>query len=209
MKIITLLPIALLTLAGCAANKHTEEPVAPEPVVTDIVEEKPALVSEVEEQPVQAQVIAIKVKPPEPARTTTVLFDFDSSQLNEDDREIIRTHAKFLTENPEFIVKIEGHTDERGSQDYNKRLGVERANVIRNELIDQGVQSKQVAITSYGEEKPKSQGQNESAWAANRRAIFVYSDNLAKNTNIDAEIETGETNSIPENDNSVLADIDL
>ncbi len=162
MQITLLLPLSLLALAGCASNKPIAEPITHEPVRIDVVEEKPALISATE-APV-TQVINIKAKPPEPAKTTTVLFDFDSSQLNKENRKIISTHVGFLVDNPEFSVKIEGHTDDRGSQRYNKVLGVQRANVIKQELIQQGVQRQQVTITSYGEEKPQLQAQNENAW---------------------------------------------
>jgi len=194
MKITLLLPLSLLTLAGCATNKPIAEPITHEPVRTDVVAEKPALISAIEVQPAQV----IRVKPPEPAKTTTVLFDFDSSQLNGENRKIISSHANFLVDNPEFRVKIEGHTDDRGTLHYNKILGVQRANVIRQELINSGVQHQQVTITSYGEEKPQLQAQNENAWAANRRAVFVYTDTLAKQQNNDTE-----------NDSSLLAESGL
>ena len=173
-KLLTLIPLSLLIFAGCAANK----PITPKPVAVEAeVVEQPVIAVE-EEQP--TEVITIKAKPPTPARTTTVLFDFDSSLLKQEDHEIIGKHAKFLSDNPDYKVRIEGHTDERGSLAYNKILGIKRANAIKSVLIGQGVRSNQVSITSYGEEKPKLNESSEHAWEINRRALFIYTNQVTE-----------------------------
>ncbi|MGP1955120.1 MAG: peptidoglycan-associated lipoprotein Pal, partial [Arsenophonus sp. NC-QC1-MAG3] len=83
-------------------------------------------------------------------------------------------HATFLRSNPSIKVIVEGHTDERGTPEYNIALGERRANTVKFYLQSKGVNGKQIAIISYGKEKPAIQDNDEAAYAKNRRAILVY-----------------------------------
>lgn len=101
-------------------------------------------------------------------------FDLDSSAINSNYARSIKAHARYLKDNPKARVRVEGHTDERGSSEYNIALGERRAQAVANMLTANGAAVSQVAIVSYGKEKPAEQGHDEDAWKYNRRAIIVY-----------------------------------
>ena len=101
-------------------------------------------------------------------------FDFDSYALSEETKEIMRRHAQFMNASSSVSLRIEGHTDERGSADYNYTLGKKRANSIKNVLVKNDVNPKQITVTSYGEEKPAVEGDTEKAFSKNRRGELVY-----------------------------------
>lgn len=104
----------------------------------------------------------------------TYYFDYDSNELNEQDTLSVYAHAKKMMQNPRARARIEGHTDERGSREYNVALGDRRAKAISNLLMLKGVGQHQISIVSYGKEKPAVSGQHESAWSQNRRGMIVY-----------------------------------
>jgi peptidoglycan-associated lipoprotein len=103
-----------------------------------------------------------------------IYFDFDSSEIRPEFVSVIAAHAHALARNASVRVRLEGHTDERGSPEYNIGLGERRAQAVRRALMLQGVTDAQVATVSYGEERPAVAGQDESAWAKNRRVEFIY-----------------------------------
>jgi peptidoglycan-associated lipoprotein len=104
----------------------------------------------------------------------TVYFDFDSSEIKGEGTDIVAAHAKYLAANPSARVRLEGHTDERGSREYNIGLGERRAQSVRRALLLQGAADAQISTVSYGEERPAVAGHDEAAWAKNRRVEFVY-----------------------------------
>ena len=101
-------------------------------------------------------------------------FDFDMSRISSDFAAILDQHAKYLNDNPDVKVLIEGHTDERGTPEYNIALGERRAKSVATYLENMGVDSSQLSVVSYGEEKPMVKGSTETAFAKNRRAVLVY-----------------------------------
>ncbi|HHJ39003.1 MAG: hypothetical protein AXA67_11005 [Methylothermaceae bacteria B42] len=103
-----------------------------------------------------------------------IYFDFDSAQVRGEDIPVIQAHAKYLLENPQVKVVLEGHTDERGSREYNVALSEARAIAVAKIFELQGVPSTQVSVVPYGEEKPVALGHNEEAWSKNRRVEIVY-----------------------------------
>lgn len=103
-----------------------------------------------------------------------VYFDFDSSEIRGEGTDIVAAHAKYLTANPNLHVRLEGHTDERGSREYNIGLGERRAQAVRRSLLLQGASDSQVSTVSYGAERPAVAGSDEAAWAKNRRVEIVY-----------------------------------
>jgi len=103
-----------------------------------------------------------------------VYFDFDSSTLDDEDRAIIQAHADYLVQHPTVKVTLEGHTDERGSREYNIGLGERRANAVAEVMKLMGVPGQQISTVSYGEERPAALGHDESAWRLNRRVEIVY-----------------------------------
>jgi peptidoglycan-associated lipoprotein len=102
-----------------------------------------------------------------------VHFDYDESDLRPDAQEALGRKVPILRSNPDVRLRIVGHTDERGSLEYNLALGMRRATVVRQYLADFGIQGSRFETTSMGEDSPLSGGSNESAWAQNRRAEFV------------------------------------
>ena len=105
----------------------------------------------------------------------SVYFDYDSYEVKAEYKDLVTAHAKFLTENRQFKVLIQGNTDERGSREYNLALGQKRADAVKKMLALLGVREDQIESVSLGEEKPKNEGHSESAWAENRRGDMLYS----------------------------------
>lgn len=103
-----------------------------------------------------------------------IYFDFDRSEVKPEFMAVVQAHAQYLSQNPNARVTLEGHTDERGSREYNIGLGNRRAQAVRRMLMFHGVADRQVETVSYGEEKPVARGQNEEAWARNRRVEIIY-----------------------------------
>ena len=102
-----------------------------------------------------------------------VYFDFDSYDLRKDARETLKANAAWLRDNPAVIVDIEGHCDERGTNDYNMALGAKRAQAAMDYLTALGVTSDRLSTTSYGEEVPVCEEHTEECWQKNRRDRFV------------------------------------
>lgn len=105
----------------------------------------------------------------------SVYFDFDKYEVKPEYKDLVTAHAKFLADNRQFKMLIQGNTDERGSREYNLALGQKRADAIKKMLTLLGAREDQVESVSLGEEKPKNEGQSEAAWAENRRGDMLYS----------------------------------
>lgn len=101
-----------------------------------------------------------------------IYFDFDQFTLSADARNVLAGNAKYLQANSGVQIVIEGHCDERGSDEYNLALGESRALAAKDYLVSLGVSAKRLSVISYGEEKPAVRGATEDAWAKNRRAEF-------------------------------------
>jgi peptidoglycan-associated lipoprotein len=100
-------------------------------------------------------------------------FEFDKSRLLSEAKEILRRKARWLKANSDVSVIVEGHCDERGTNEYNMALGDRRAQSAKSYLVDLGIARRRLTTISYGEEKPLARGHNQEAWAKNRRAQFV------------------------------------
>ncbi|TAK92450.1 MAG: peptidoglycan-associated lipoprotein Pal [Burkholderiaceae bacterium] len=109
-----------------------------------------------------------------PLATRSIYFDYDSFVIKSEFNATINAHAKYLTANPGRKIAIEGNTDERGSREYNLALGQKRAEAVRKALAALGVAEGQMEAVSFGEEKPRAQGNDEAAWKENRRADINY-----------------------------------
>lgn len=101
-----------------------------------------------------------------------VHFGFDSDALDSIAKAKIDANAEWLMENSESRVNIEGHCDERGTNEYNMALGLRRARAAHDALVNKGISSDRISVVSYGEELPLDPAHNEAAWAQNRRAHF-------------------------------------
>ena len=112
--------------------------------------------------------------PQSPLSKRTIYFQYDSSQVQQDFIPVISAHATYLLKHPNYKLVLEGHTDERGSPEYNIALGEQRAKAVALLMEAQGVPASQLRIVSYGEEKPAVEGHDEAAWQLNRRVELVY-----------------------------------
>jgi peptidoglycan-associated lipoprotein len=103
-----------------------------------------------------------------------VYFEYDSSSVRQEDQITLEAHASYLADNPTARVRLEGHTDQRGSREYNLALGERRALAIRQILMIQGASINQFQVTSFGEERPQNEGDSEANWQNNRRVELIY-----------------------------------
>jgi peptidoglycan-associated lipoprotein len=112
--------------------------------------------------------------PNNPLSKQIIYFELDSSQVKSDYVPVVAAHARYLQSHPSQHVILAGHTDERGSSEYNIALGEQRAKAVERLMKAQGVTAAQLEIVSYGEEKPAVAGHAESAWSLNRRVEVGY-----------------------------------
>jgi peptidoglycan-associated lipoprotein len=103
----------------------------------------------------------------------TVNFEFDSAELTVSARSTLNRQSAFLSVNPDLMIVIEGHADERGTREYNLALAERRATAVRDYLVAKGMNSARVRTVSYGKERPAVVGSDEASWAKNRRATTV------------------------------------
>ena len=109
-----------------------------------------------------------------PLSQQVIYFDFNASTIKSEYRDLITWHGRYLATNSDMKVRLEGHTDERGSREYNVALGDRRAQAVSRILMFQGATKKQIEVISYGEEKPVELEHTEAAWSKNRRVQLVY-----------------------------------
>jgi peptidoglycan-associated lipoprotein len=103
-----------------------------------------------------------------------IYFDYDSADIRSVYVDVVAAHGKFLSANAAVRVRLEGHSDERGSREYNIGLSERRAQTVRRALALQGVRDSQVTTVAYGEERPAAAGSDENAYSKNRRVEIVY-----------------------------------
>jgi len=174
-----LIVLLIIFAAGCAKKyvtpplksavqketvKETAEPVKKE-VVKEVVEPKEAKLQE-----------SVVTATEEPSALKDVLFDYDKYDIRDDARPVLDTVSSFLKNNAAVNVVIEGHCDERGTNEYNLALGEKRAKAAKDYLTSLGVLPSRLSIITYGEEKPLCTEQNEACWQKNRRAHFAVTE---------------------------------
>jgi peptidoglycan-associated lipoprotein len=179
-------------LVGCAKRPATTQAAAPAPTgaaTTTAATPAPAMAQPpTATTPAPAPATAAPTTPPATAAPTArpepkefrevtdlrdVFFDFDKYDIRPADAKALDGNASWLKSNPNHLVLIEGHCDERGTNEYNLALGERRAKSTMNYLVSQGVQASRITIISYGEERPSCTQKNEECWAKNRRAHFL------------------------------------
>jgi peptidoglycan-associated lipoprotein len=174
MRVMQLLAVlvAALALTGCpkkvetkpdtGANTSTSSGVSTSGVTT------PSNQSATDEERVRGQLAELQ------RMGLIIYFDYDKSDIKSEYVNVLAANAKFLNSNVNYKVRLEGHTDERGSREYNIGLGERRAQAVRRALLLQGVGENQITTISYGEERPAAQGHDEEAYAKNRRVEMNY-----------------------------------
>ena len=105
----------------------------------------------------------------------SVYYDYDNYDVKPEFRALVEAHARYLRDNPNARVTLEGNCDERGSREYNVALGQKRSEGVKKMMTLLGAREQQIEAVSFGEEKPKSAGTGEAAWSQNRRSDVVYS----------------------------------
>ena len=162
-----LIPMFLFTVS-CAQQevKDTEETATepekvPEETATQATQEATADMSAEERAIIAARNMFL---------SEDVYFEFDKSTLDSMSQDILSRKADWMRDNQDIVVSIEGHCDERGTNEYNLALGEKRAESEKSFLVDLGIDAYRISTVSYGEERPVDSGQNEEAWAKNRRA---------------------------------------
>jgi peptidoglycan-associated lipoprotein len=106
------------------------------------------------------------------ALTAVIHFDFDRSDITDEAKSTLDAKVPVLNANPAVRIRVAGHTDSRGSDEYNLALGQRRAAAAKRYLTQRGVDASRIDVISYGEERPAAQGEDESAWSQNRRDEF-------------------------------------
>ncbi|MFP4079388.1 MAG: peptidoglycan-associated lipoprotein Pal [Ectothiorhodospira sp.] len=112
--------------------------------------------------------------PDSPLAQRVIRFGFDEDTVDSKYLELIAAHGDYLSRHPDVAVRLEGHTDERGTREYNLGLGERRARAVQRMLELQGASRDQLQVVSYGEEMPEDPAGTEEAWARNRRVEIVY-----------------------------------
>lgn len=176
MKFLHVAAVAMLSLGLAACQKPTK-PDAATPAPSDSGAAASGLGGEgagagsatgaTQLTPQQQALAAIQQK-------NVVYFDYDSSEIRSEYVPVVAAHAQYLVRYPTARVRLEGHTDERGSREYNIGLGERRAQTVRRALLAQGVAEAQIATVSYGEERPAVEGSDDAAYAQNRRVELVH-----------------------------------
>jgi peptidoglycan-associated lipoprotein len=163
-----LIALPVLTLAACSSTSSTDQ--------------SGADTSGMAQETVQVETVEQVVSPAEQMRQklealrqeNTIYFDFDKATIRPEFIETLQAHGAFLSANPSVRVTVEGHSDERGTPEYNIALGERRAMAVVQYLQNLGVTSGQISTVSYGEEKPVDMSRTEAGFAKNRRAVLVY-----------------------------------
>ena len=167
-----LLLSAILAVFSCSGKVKQEEEIAPDVMIED----KSANQNNFQEV-TQEQAEALDAKTQKDVEEVEVqdrvLFDYDSSQLSDAAKDILKVQSDWLKSDNSIKVVIEGHCDERGTREYNLALGEKRANAAKAFLVSSGVDAARIKVISYGKERPAFVGSSEEAMAKNRRAVTV------------------------------------
>jgi peptidoglycan-associated lipoprotein len=168
--------ILILALAvSLGACKKKQPPIEPTGAGTtggipeqQPVEPPPPVVQQPDETEITDNVLAEITRQLQP-----VFYDYNKSEIREDQIAALQNNARVLKTNGRVNVLIEGHCDERGTEEYNLALGERRARSAKDYLVGLGIADNRISTISYGESKPFAEGHNEGAWQQNRRAHFV------------------------------------
>jgi len=175
-RLLVMLVALTLLAAGCAKKPVMEQAVVMEqPTEVAVVEQQPVVAQQIDED--AARRAAAEAAAAEAARRASnnlgrIHFDFDQYTLTTVAKDQLASNAALLKAAPTVKIQIEGHCDERGSDEYNLALGEKRALATKNYLVSLGVAVDRMSVISYGEEMPLDPANSEAAWAKNRRAEF-------------------------------------
>ncbi|CAM5787216.1 peptidoglycan-associated lipoprotein Pal [Rhizobacter fulvus] len=170
-KTLTLALAAAAALAACSSTPLD----TPKPPVTSATTLPPATPPA---GTAQSKVATVTLDPLDDPKSElaarSVYFGYDDFAVDPKYQPLVQAHGRFLQSHAQVQIRIEGNTDERGSREYNLALGDKRAQIVAKQLELMGAKPAQIEPVSYGEERPKSEGHDEAAWAENRRADIRY-----------------------------------
>jgi len=167
-----LMILALVSLTGCPPPATTK-PEAPSAPAQATAKQKPPQAAAKSKAPASSLEARREGKAPAAGPLKDIYFDFDRYDLKPDARATLKANADWLKANPSARAEIEGHCDERGTNEYNLALGAKRAQAARDYLITLGIAKGRISTKSYGEELPVCKEQNEGCWQKNRHDRFV------------------------------------
>ena len=165
-----------LLFVGCPKKKPAPAPVVEEPApepAEEVVAPTPPPVKDETPDPFSEDIETANREAYTQGLLGDVYFDFDRFELKADARERLAKNAEFMKAYPDFVFRIEGHCDERGTAEYNLALGERRANTAKEYLVSLGIAASRLQTVSYGEERPQCTESGESCWWRNRRDHFV------------------------------------
>ena len=179
MRRIWIAAVFAAVFAGCASTPEEQE-------AAGVEDRKPGAKPGVQTQPIKQPPVAsvdltgkpgarsILTDPSSPLSKRSIYFDYDRYDVKEEFRPLVEVHARYLRDNRQMKMLIQGNTDDRGSREYNLALGQRRSEAIKRMMMLLGAREEQVEAVSLGEEKPKATGSSEDAWAQNRRGDILY-----------------------------------
>ena len=177
--VVLMMVFAVVALGACKKKKPatspdmTITPTTVEPTQEVAPATEPAIAGDQTPDPLSGDLVQANEYATSQGLLGDVFFDYDQYELRQDARDRLAQNARFLTSRPEFVLTIEGHADERGTNDYNLALGEKRANAVKDYLSTLGVGAERLRTVSYGEERPFCGESSESCWSQNRRAHFT------------------------------------
>lgn len=168
----------VVVMVGCAPKEPpqmaVEAPVEPEPEPVEVEPApEPPTVKDVKPDPLAGDLAEAYEHATKTGLLGDVYFDFDKYDLRADSRQRLEKNAEFMKNYPDFVFGLEGHCDERGTNEYNLALGERRASAAKNYLVSLGVAESRIRTISYGEERPFCADHHEGCWSRNRRGHFV------------------------------------
>ena len=166
MRVSPLFLAAAVILSGCAGDK-------PDPMATPEEQDLALQGLDIPMDEITEGLAFSEPRPEDALILKDVHFDFDKSDIRPEDKDILNGIAQWMSNHPDAFLQIEGHCDERGTNEYNVALGERRALSVRSYLTALGTNPNRLLTVSYGEEKPLCTESNESCWARNRRAHFL------------------------------------
>lgn len=175
------LAASLVVSSGCARKKPVTpadtpapapEPASSGPATTEVTETNPQNTDQIED-PLSGDLASLNEYLRRQGLVGDVYFDYDRAELRGPERDRIARNADFLESQAQFLLTVEGHSDERGTNEYNLALGERRANAVKNYLVSLGISADRLGTISYGEERPVCTEPAESCWQQNRRAHHV------------------------------------
>ena len=181
MRTVWIAALLAAVLAGCAATPEEQEGAGVEDRKPGARGPTGAQTQPITQPPVAAVDLtgrsggrSILTDPSSILSKRSIYFDFDRYDVRDEFKPLVEAHARYLRDNKQAKMLVQGNTDERGSREYNLALGQKRSEAVKRMLLLLGAREDQVEAVSLGEEKPKAEGHTEEAWAQNRRGDILY-----------------------------------